>query len=200
MQTSICVHNQLFWVSDQLHSESTHLSLSDFWVAQWLSWLNPHKGGQCGITWTKLVSIIFPNYFSMLKNNSPISSSPLSTPEPKLNTLAHEDIDTFYSFSDSNMFSKQPHNVSSRSLSVSTTSLMWHLNVVDGSQLPPGLNKPISQTISVPTVATSPITAEGSLTMPRESSSETMSKVEGKKKVLTVPHLSETGSVPHNPT
>ena len=199
-QTSIRVHDRLFRVSNRLHSESTHLSSSDFRVARRLTQLNPHKGGHCGISSTKLASITSPNYFSVLKNNSPTFSSPLTTPEPKPDTLSHEENDAFYSFSDSNMFGKQPRNVSSRSSSVSTTSLTRRLNIVDGSKLPPGLNKPISQTISIPTVATSPITAEGSLTTPRESSAETTSKAEGKKKVRTVSQPSESSSLPHNPT
>ncbi|EDR02101.1 uncharacterized protein LACBIDRAFT_309988 [Laccaria bicolor S238N-H82] len=78
------------------------------------------------------------------------------------------------------MFGKQPR-ISSQSSSTSATSLTRRLNIVDGSKQPPGLHKPISQAISTPTVATSPITAEGSLTTPKENSTRVLSKAEGKR-------------------
>ena len=96
------------------------------------------------------------------------------------------------------MFSKQPR-ISSWSSSTSATSLMHRLNIVDGSKPPPRLNKPISQTISVPTVATSPVTAEGSLTTPREGATGKSSKAEGKKKDWTIVLSNEMSPLPHEP-
>ena len=94
------------------------------------------------------------------------------------------------------MFGKQPRNISSRSSSTSTTSLTRRLNITDGSKLPPELSKPISHSISTPTVATSPITAEGSLTTPKDSSTQKMSKAEGKKSVRDF-QQSQPSSLPY---
>ena len=97
------------------------------------------------------------------------------------------------------MFSKQPR-ISSRSSSSSATSLTRRLNIVDGSKPPPGLNKPIPQTLSVPTVATSPVTAEGSLTTPKEGLTGKSSKAEGKKKDWTIPQsYEEANPIPYKP-
>ncbi|EDR04615.1 uncharacterized protein LACBIDRAFT_330428 [Laccaria bicolor S238N-H82] len=144
--------------------------------------LDPHKGGHCGNSSTKLASIVSPNYFALLRNKSPTIPSPPSSPEPQYNLYPFKGSDS-RSLSKPSMFGKQPCNISSRSSSSSTTSITRRLNIVDGSKLPPGLNKPISQTIAVLTVATSPVTAEGLLTTPREITMDTSSRVEGKRKL-----------------
>ena len=61
------------------------------------------------------------------------------------------------------------------------------------------MNKPVSQTISAPTVATSPVTAEGSLTTPKESSTGRSSKVEGKRTDWTTPQPVEAIPHPYKP-
>ena len=93
------------------------------------------------------------------------------------------------------MFSKQPRNISSRSSS-SSTSLTRCLNITDGNKPPPGLNKPISHAASTPTVATSPVNAEGSLTTSKDDPTEKISKVEGKRRAWTSSQSNETDASP----
>ena len=77
---------------------------------------------------------------------------------------------------------------------------MHQLNIVDGSKLPPRLNKPISQMISAPTVATSPVTVEGSLTTPKDTLMERLSTVEGKKKLWQLSDMSPLSYAPSERT
>lgn len=131
---------------------------------------------------TKLASIVFPNHFSLLKDESLLSPSSSTPNTSKFQHRAlHEETDTFYSFTKSNMFSKQPHNISSQSSS-SSASLTCHLNITNRSKPPPNLNKPISHAASMPAVATSPVNTEGSLTMSKDDPTERISKVEGNRR------------------